>query len=132
MRALFAFLFITSIVLVACSRPTVETLWKADSGTAITYNKIMVAGIIPEKDDSIRKDLENHVIAQLSNRGINAVSSIEAFGSAGLARLGQEETYVTLCENGIDAVLTFALVERNKATTLQRGLLEKHTSSFLL
>ncbi|MEJ0105949.1 MAG: hypothetical protein WDO19_26855 [Bacteroidota bacterium] len=45
--------------------------------------------------------------------GYPAVSALAEFGPAGLKDFGQEDTYITLCNKGIDAVMTVALIDRS-------------------
>jgi hypothetical protein len=50
--------------------------------------------------------------------GYIAVSALEEFGAGGLANLGQENTYLKLCNEGIDAVIVVAIVDNNKENHL--------------
>jgi len=58
--------------------------------------------------------MEEHFVSELKTLGYNAVSSLEEFGAGGLQGLEQEETYVKLCNKGIDAVITIALLDKQK------------------
>ena len=74
----------------------------------------MVVGIIKDSTAALRKDMEVHLANDLKNIGYNAVSALNEFGKGGLANLEQEETYIKLCNKGIDAVITIALLDRKK------------------
>ena len=50
----------------------------------------------------------------MKTNGLIAVSALDEFGTGGLANLAQEETYVKLCNKGIDAVITIALLDGKK------------------
>jgi hypothetical protein len=126
-----AFAFIALFcVLTGCITSRISTIWKATPTNAISYNKIMVAGIFEKRDDAFRTVAENELANQLSILNYNAVSSIKEFGTYGLKSLDQEATYLALCDNGIDAVLTLALVEDSLAKTLDDGPAQKYTSLF--
>ena len=74
----------------------------------------MVVGIIKDSSTALRKKMETHLVNDFRSVGYDAVSALEEFGVGGLAGLEQEETYIKLCNKGIDAVITIALLDRNK------------------
>jgi hypothetical protein len=74
----------------------------------------MVVGIIRDDSTILRKKMETHFVGDLKAVGYNAVSALEEFGEGGLGGLEQEETYNKLCQRGIDAVITIALLDRKK------------------
>ena len=98
----------------SCSSSHVITSWKAPNSTVRPYKKIMVVGIVKDSSVSIRQQMETHLVNDLKDHGFAAVSALEEFGKGGLANLEQEETYIKLCNKGIDAVITIALLDRKK------------------
>jgi hypothetical protein len=74
----------------------------------------VVAGVIKSGDDSIRTEVERNFSEALNNLGYHAVAAVAEFGTAGLSGMGEVETYIKLCNNGIDAVMTIALIDGNK------------------
>jgi hypothetical protein len=58
--------------------------------------------------------VEKHFTDYLKESGYHAVSALEEYGPKGLANMGQEETYIKLRSNGIDAVITIALIDKTK------------------
>ena len=98
------------------------TAWTNDASSPFHYRKILVAAIVDYQNDSLRLRLEQEVCNKLSALGYYAVASNEEFGPKGLKSLGQEATYLTLCENGIDAVMTIALLPaRHRVAVNHRG-----------
>jgi hypothetical protein len=63
---------------------------------------------------TLRTLMETHLVNDLKSRGYNAVSALNEFGKGGLSNLEMEETYIRLCNKGIDAVITIALIDRKK------------------
>jgi hypothetical protein len=106
---------IISIILLcsSCSSSKIISSWKTANGSR-EYKKIMVVGIIKDSGNVLRKKMEMHLVNDLKAIGYNAVSALEEFGKGGLAGLEQEETYIKLCNKGIDAVITIALLDRKK------------------
>lgn len=97
----------------SCSNSKIISSWKATNNLR-DYKKIMVVGIIKDSSTALRKKMEMHLVNDFKSVGYDAVSALEEFGVGGLAGLEQEETYIKLCNKGIDAVITIALLDRNK------------------
>ena len=76
----------------------------------------MVAAIVNSTDTALRKDVEEHFKQTLESMGYVTVSAFAEFGLSGLNDLGQEDTYITLCNKGIDAILTVAIMDKEKMT----------------
>ena len=106
-------LLIIVFTLYSCTSSKVITTWKAP-GNPGEYKKILVIGIIKDSSISLRKQMEKHLADDLRTAGYNAVTALEEFGKGGLENLEQEQTYVKLCNKGIDAVITIALLDRKK------------------
>jgi hypothetical protein len=129
-KATITLLFAFVLFLQSCLTQRVVTSWKAEQPSAFPYHKIMVAAIVNEKDDSLRMIVEKQVAAKLNSLGYYAVSTAEEFGLYGLAQLGEEATYLSLCDNGIDAVLTIALVPEDKSADMVKAAGSKYTSAY--
>ena len=97
----------------SCSSSKIISSWKATNDSR-EYKKIIVVGIIKDSSIALRKKMETHLVNDLKATGYNAVSALQEFGEGGLAGLEQEETYIKLCNKGIDAVVTIALLDRKK------------------
>jgi hypothetical protein len=105
-------------------------VWKTDTQQLTPYNKIMVVGIIKEEDDSLRSQVESQMVDQLTALGYYAVSSLKEFGRYGLSNIGEEGTYLKLCDNGIDAVLTLALIDQANKSYNKKDLNTKYTYTY--
>ncbi|MDP4261269.1 MAG: hypothetical protein Q8941_01950 [Bacteroidota bacterium] len=112
MRSILLFLCI--LIASGCRSPRITTAWKADHAAPLKYSKIVVVGITKGGDDSLRVQVERYFALALNNLGYKAVSAVVEFGPKGLANLGEVDTYRKLCNDGIDVVMTFALIDGNK------------------
>jgi hypothetical protein len=74
----------------------------------------MTVGVIKGDNDSSRLYIETSLSVDLDGLGYHAVPAFEAFGRAGLSNLGQERTYLKLCNEGIDAVIIVTLLDKAK------------------
>lgn len=72
----------------------------------------MVAAVTDNTDTLLRSAVENGFRETLESIGYNTVSSLKEYGMSGLRDLGQEDTYRSLCDKGIDAVVTVAIIDR--------------------
>lgn len=117
----------TMALLAGCSSRQIATAWKADTVFPARYRQVLVVAILPEKDSLLRKKAESELTAELRSLGYQAVSSLDRFGTNGLSGLGEQQTYFTLCEAGIDMVLTLAPVPE---ASLSRSEPYKHPHSY--
>lgn len=101
------------LVTAGCSPSHILTAWQKHSQPS-NYSKILSACIIKDKDDSIRISMERNMSIDLEKLGYKTSSLILEFGSKSFANLGQEETYLKLCNQGIDAVLLITLIDKSK------------------
>lgn len=100
------------IFLCGCHSQKVVTTWKAQPSWPDRYQKILVVAVMPVSDSAARKSIEAEAVHLLSDYGYNAISAISVYGSKGLVAENEEATYLRLCNSGIDAVITFALVPK--------------------
>jgi hypothetical protein len=112
-RTVAAFLLFLTLF-TACSRHELVTTWKVPNSTLGKFSKIVVIGLVQDTSLALRRQLEHYFVADLKKLGYHAVAAAEEFGPRGLANLHQEQTYQKLCGNGIDAVLTVALLDPKK------------------
>lgn len=99
----------------SCRTPRILTRWK-EYHQPYPFTNIMVAAVVTSKDDSLRSLIEIRTAEGLKNTGYNAISSMQKFGARGLRELQQQETYLKLCNEGIDAVLVITLIDESKET----------------
>jgi hypothetical protein len=131
MRQTGNILLATLVVLFhSCTTSKIISSWKADQPAAVPYNKIMVAAILYHRNDSLRLSMEKQVAAQLNTKGYYAVSTVEQFGRYGLEQLGQEATFLSLCDEGIDAVLTIAIVPESYSADMIKAAASRYSSAY--
>ena len=106
-------IIIAAVVLTSCSSPYIR-ITSNKYHFPLNHSKIMTVGVIKDDNDSIRIGVEKSITADLKAIGYDAVSALEEFGPKGLANLNQQETYLKLCNQGIDAVIIVALIDKTK------------------
>ena len=110
----FAGLFLLLVLFTGCSSTHITSTWKAPDATAGKYKKVMVVGIIREADRTLRVKMENHLVGDLKSLGYNAMSAYEEYGPKELSQLTEEAVNEQLKKDGIDAVVTVVLLDKQK------------------
>jgi hypothetical protein len=103
----------TIALLCGCTSPRVILAWK-NQRLPENYDRILVAAVVKSPADGLRREIEKDFTQDLMSLGYNAVSRFDEFGQNGLSKLGQEETYIKLCNKGIDAVIIITLIDESK------------------
>lgn len=102
------------VILCGCGPQKIVTTWKTKPDFPERYRKILVVTVLPVSDTMLRRTIEGEAVNTLSGYGYDAISALSTFGPKGLIGEGEEATYLKLCNSGIDAVITFALVPKAK------------------
>lgn len=107
----FAFL-----IIVAGCNPTskITSSWKAENVQPKDYNKILVLGLMNVPDRTIREKMEEHLAGDLKTLGYNAVCACEVFDPKAFNDMTEEAAINKLKNQGIDAVLTVVLLDKQK------------------
>jgi len=115
MKTLSMALFAGLIIFSSCSSTQVTSSWKAnDIPAATTYKKIMVLGIINQKDRTLREALENQLVNDLKEQGYDAHSALQEYGPKAFDKFTEDEIADQLKNSGYDAVLTTVLLDKTK------------------
>jgi len=105
------FLFLT---LAGCTTSRITSSWKADNTVPKYYNRILVMGLIRDADRTLQENMENHLVGDLKEMGYNAVSSLQEYGPKAFTGLDEESAISKIKDNGVDAVLTIVLLDKDK------------------
>lgn len=106
---LFAFL------LLGCGPSSyITSSWKAQNMQPKKFKKIVVLGLIREKDRSLREKMEQHLVEDLKNAGYDAVCSCDEYNPKAFENLTEEQSLAKLKTSGVDAVLTIVLLDKTQ------------------
>ena len=106
--------FIVLLVLAGCSTTYITSTWRAPDAGMKKYGKIMVVGIVRQADRTIRQQMEAHLAGDLKELGYHAVSSYEVYGPKAFQDMTEERVNKKLAKDGVDAVLTVVLLDKQK------------------
>jgi hypothetical protein len=123
MKKYFLLPMLTLFVLLAisCNSTKITSSWEAPGAKQNNYKKILVMGILPEKDRSVRQQLERQLAEQLTGLGYTAVSAMDEFGPRAFEKIREEDIATRLKSSGYDAVLTTVLLDKSKERNYNPG-----------
>ncbi len=98
----------------SCSSTKINSSWKAENAQTKPYHNVMVWGLLAEKDSSLRKQMETHLVNDLTSKGYHAVSSIDVYKSKAYKKLTSKEIVDEFKLTGVDAVITIALLNKEQ------------------
>jgi hypothetical protein len=96
----------------SCSSTKINSSWKAENAQAKPYHNLMVWGLLTEKDSSLRKQMETHLVNDLISKGYHAVSSLDVYKSKAYKKLTSNQIVDEFKLTGVDAVITIALLNK--------------------
>src|SRR5690242_8148614 len=97
--------------LFSCSSTVrITNSWKSANITSKSYNKILVVGLLPESERSVRQSMENHLVYDLRDRGYNAVSAFQELGTKEFEDMKEQEVLGKLKDYSEDAVISIVLL----------------------
>lgn len=106
--------FCIVVLLENCYSSVITNTWQAEDSNKKMIKKILVLAIDNNKDRTIRVKLENHLVNDLTKKGIDAFSAIESYGPFFLSGLQESEAINKIKGQGFDAVLTVVLLDKEK------------------
>jgi hypothetical protein len=92
----------------------ITSSWKAENVQPKDYKKILVLGLMNVPDRTIREKMEGHLAEDLNTLGYNAVCACEVFDPKAFNNMTEEAAINKLKNQGIDAVLTVVLLDKQK------------------
>lgn len=116
------FYLIYLLLAIGCTSSKITTSWKAPEIKTARFNKILVLGLIHDKDRSLQQKMEQHLIGDLANLGYNAISALEEYGPKTFNNIDEKQALEKIKNSGVDAVLTIILLDKER----QRNYLNEH------
>jgi hypothetical protein len=109
-------------ILAACSSSKLTSSWTAANASVLaTSNKILVLGIIQDKDIRLRMQMEGWLVDGLKAKGYNAVSAYTLYGPKMFDNKSEESVLAQLRNSNIDEVFTIALLDKSRQRQYQPG-----------
>ena len=120
-KKIFCLGAVTLMMATSCNNTQLITSWKAPEATVDSYNKILVIGLMGNKDRELRESVENSVAGRLKDEGMNVETATQQFGPKSFRTMSEEDAVKTVNDNGFDAVMVVALLDKDKERSYSPG-----------
>jgi len=106
----------------ACGTTRLVSSWKAPEVSDLKFNKVLVIGLMGNKDRNLREHVESIIVGQLQAKGINAGSAFAEYGPKTFEELDETTAFNRLKNKGYDGAITVALLDKTKEKTYTPGM----------
>lgn len=111
------------LIMAACSNTKLTSSWKPANASALAAgNKILVLGLIRERDIRLRMQMEGFLVDALKAKGYNAVSAYTLYGPKMFGNKDEEAVLGQLRNSGIAEVFTISLLDKARERSYQPGM----------
>ena len=114
MNAKFIKFIFWALLITGCYTSVITNSWKSKSIPSKKFEKVLVIALVKQKERSLRESMENHLVGDLLEKGITAISSLKEYGPKSFEGLTENEVIQKIDNSGIDAVLTIVLLDKEK------------------
>lgn len=118
------------ILLVACSSTKLISSWKSPDVSNQKFNKMLVIGLMGNKDRSLRENVENIIVQQLQTKGIYAGSAFAEYGPKTFEGLDEPTVLKKLRNKGYDGAVTIALLDKSKEKRYNPGMVGVYPGTY--
>lgn len=100
------------LVFVACNSSKITSSWSAKNANNIRFKKILVLGLLSNKNRGVKDHMEQALVLNLNQYGQNAVAASTVYNPFEFKGLNEGEALAKLQDGGYDAVLTISLINK--------------------
>lgn len=111
---LWLLLLAAGLLLASCSSSRITSSWAPEGSQPKNFSKVMVAALIGGPERELRQRMEEHIVGDLKEKGINAVSAYAVYGPKAFNGDSEKELLGQLASEGVGAVLTVVLLDKEK------------------
>ncbi len=103
------------LLITSCYTSVITNSWHSENNTQKVYKKILVVALVNSKSYLLlTENMENHLAADLNEKGITSISSFKVYGPKAFNGLTENEVLNKIEKKDIDAVLTIVLLDKEK------------------
>ncbi len=113
--------FFGLLLAAGCSSSKITTSWKVPGATPFQYKRVLVLGLIHDKDRRIQERMEQHFAGDLTDLGYTAVSALQEYGPKAFDNLDEKTALAKIKGSNVDAVITIVLLDKQKERTYVPG-----------
>ncbi|MFY0253008.1 hypothetical protein ACDQ55_03550 [Chitinophaga sp. 30R24] len=106
------------IAMAACTSTKVTSSWRANGAQQLQKgNKIMVLALVPQKDRTLRGQMENYTVSELRKKGYNAVSALQTYGPQEFGKMGEKQVLQQLQGSDVSQIMTIVMIDKGREKT---------------
>ena len=98
----------------SCNSTQLLSSWTAPSLKMTNYKKVLVIGLMGEKDVELRQDMEIDMTNALRNQGIMAYSAFATYGPTAFKEKDPRTALHDVNDHSFDAILCMVLIDKDK------------------
>lgn len=114
MKHLTKLLLAVVMILISCNSSRITSSWKSPEAQQKKFKKILVLGLLTEKDRALKEKMEEHIVGDLKILGYDAVCSCEEYSPKTFENMNEAQALQKLSGSGIEAVLTVVLLDKTR------------------
>jgi hypothetical protein len=107
-------LVISVLCMEGCTSTQLISSWSEPALSIQSFHKILVVGIMGDKDVELRQDMEMNMVNALAAQGIHAYSSYVILGPQGFVEKDARSAILDLKDKTFDAVMCMVLTDKDK------------------
>ncbi len=105
------------LTLAGCSSAKITSRWNEPQQTPAHFNKVLVVSLFDDNNRVLRQQMEDQLVQELKQDGINAVSALNLYGPKSFQKMTGEQAMREVKSQDFDGVITIGLVDKNKERT---------------
>ncbi|WP_256006205.1 hypothetical protein [Pedobacter deserti] len=114
---------VVTCIVSSCSSTRLVSSWNAPDASLRGFNKVLVIGLMGDRDRNLRENTENVIVRRLQSYGINAGSAYAEYGPKAFEKLEEKAALSKLKEKGYDGAFTVALLDKSKEKRYTPGMM---------
>ncbi|MDR1054646.1 MAG: hypothetical protein LBL90_02210 [Prevotellaceae bacterium] len=108
-------ILLTSLMLYGCSTTSIVSSWIPDNSTIISMKKVLVVGLMGNKERELREYTERAVAKALTDNGITAIAAIDAMGVPPKdMKENKDAIDKELKDKAYDGIMIISLINKDK------------------
>jgi len=109
-----SFVWMVFILTSSCNTSKITSVWQSPHFISNKYKKILVIGLVNDRDRATREKMETHFVDDLKLLGCTAISALAEYGPHAFEHMDEHKVLQQLQSSGVDAVITIVLLEKKK------------------
>src|ERR1700749_5031927 len=112
--SIYTSLLSIAVFFCSCNSSKLILSWNDASVKLTQYKKVLIIGMLGDKDDALRQDMELDMAEALNAHGMKTESAFEKYGASSFQETNAQLALSEVKNNNYDAIMCIVLVDRKK------------------